>query len=53
MLVWLLGSVGVPKEKALALGILIWALTVVTSLAGAPSYALGARGRGVTEDALA
>jgi glycosyltransferase 2 family protein len=53
MLVWLLGSVGVPKEKALALGILLWALTVVTSLAGAPSYALGARSRTVSEDVLA
>lgn len=53
MLVWLLGSVGVPKEKALALGILIWALTVVTSLAGAPSYALGANKNALTEDALA
>jgi uncharacterized protein (TIRG00374 family) len=41
MLVWLLGSVGVPKEQALALGILIWAITVVTSLTGGPSYAAG------------
>jgi uncharacterized membrane protein YbhN (UPF0104 family) len=54
MLVWLLGSVGVPEEQALALGLLIWALTVVTSLVGAPSYAIGG-GREVTlpEDALA
>jgi uncharacterized membrane protein YbhN (UPF0104 family) len=54
MLVWLLGSVGVPKEKALALGILIWALTVVTSLVGAPAYATGGgRLDAVSEDALA
>jgi uncharacterized protein (TIRG00374 family) len=54
MLVWLLGSVGVPEEQALALGLLIWALTVVTSLVGAPSYAIGAnREVALPEDALA
>jgi uncharacterized membrane protein YbhN (UPF0104 family) len=52
MLVWLLGSVGVPEEKALALGILIWMLTVVTSLVGAPSYAMGGRTVGLPEDAM-
>lgn len=41
MLVWLLSSVGVPHEQALALGILIWAVTVTTSLVGAPPYAMG------------
>jgi glycosyltransferase 2 family protein len=53
MLVWLLGSVGVPTEKALALGILIWAITVVTSLVGAPSYAMGGRRLVLTGDAAA
>jgi uncharacterized membrane protein YbhN (UPF0104 family) len=54
MLVWLLGAVGVPKEKALALGILIWALTVVTSLLGAPAYAAGGgRATALPEEAMA
>jgi hypothetical protein len=54
MLVWLLDSVGVPSEKALALGILIWALTVVTSLVGAPAYAAGGGGADrLPEEALA
>jgi uncharacterized membrane protein YbhN (UPF0104 family) len=41
MLVWLLSAVGVPEEQALALGIVIWVITVVTSLTGAPAYATG------------
>jgi hypothetical protein len=54
MLVWLLGSVGVPEEQALALGLLLWALTVVTSLVGAPSYATyRSREVALPEDALA
>lgn len=54
MLVWLLSAVGVPEEQALALGILIWVLTVVTSLTGAPAYALGGgRPSRVHEEALA
>jgi uncharacterized membrane protein YbhN (UPF0104 family) len=54
MLVWLLGSVGVPEEQALGLGLLIWALTVVTSLVGAPAYAVGAHNTvALPEDALA
>lgn len=41
LLVWLLSSVGVAEQDALALGIIIWVLTVLTSLAGAPPYAMG------------
>lgn len=43
MLVWLLSSVGVPYRQAIALGLVIWAMTVVTSLLGAPSFAFGVR----------
>lgn len=43
MLVWLLSSVGVPYGQAIALGLVIWAMTVVTSLLGAPSFAFGVR----------
>jgi uncharacterized membrane protein YbhN (UPF0104 family) len=43
MLVWLLRSVGVFQAQAIALGLVVWAMTVVTSLMGAPSYAFGAR----------
>jgi uncharacterized membrane protein YbhN (UPF0104 family) len=43
MLVWLLRSVGVFQAQAIALGLVVWAMTVVTSLIGAPSYAFGAR----------
>lgn len=53
MLVWLLGSVGVPEEKALALGILLWVVTALTSLVGAPSYAMGGRPVPLPEDAVA
>ncbi len=41
LLVWLLSSIGVPEQDALALGIVLWVLTVLTSLAGAPPYAIG------------
>jgi hypothetical protein len=42
-LVWFLGAVGVPKEDALALGLLIYVLTLLTSLSGAPALAVGGR----------
>ncbi len=45
MLVWLLRSVGVLQAQAIALGLVVWAMTAVTSLLGAPSYAFGARRR--------
>ena len=41
MFVFLLSAVGVPDQQALALGLLVWALTVATSLLGVPAYALG------------
>jgi uncharacterized protein (TIRG00374 family) len=43
MLVWLLRSVGVLHGQAIALGLVVWAMTAATSLLGAPSYAFGAR----------
>lgn len=43
MLVWLLSSVGVPYQQAIALGLVIWAMTAVTSLLGAPAFAFGVR----------
>lgn len=39
--VFLLSAVGVPDQQALALGLLVWILTVATSLLGVPAYALG------------
>lgn len=38
-----LNPLGVPTERAVALGLLFYALTVATSLAGAPAFALGTR----------
>jgi uncharacterized membrane protein YbhN (UPF0104 family) len=38
-----LNPLGVPTERAVALGLLLYALTVATSLAGAPAFALGLR----------
>ncbi len=38
-----LNPLGVPTERAVALGLLLYALTVATSLAGAPAFALGMR----------
>ncbi|MCC6433435.1 MAG: flippase-like domain-containing protein [Acidimicrobiales bacterium] len=38
-----LNPLGVPTERAVALGLLLYALTVATSLAGAPAFALGVR----------
>jgi uncharacterized protein (TIRG00374 family) len=34
---------GVPAEKAVALGLVLYAINVVASLAGAPAFAVGAR----------
>ncbi len=44
-LVWLLRSVGVLQGQAIALGLVIWVMTVATSLLGAPSYAFGVRAK--------
>ena len=41
MFVFLLSAVGVPDQQALALGLLVWILTVATSLLGVPAYAIG------------
>ena len=38
-----LSPLGVPTERAVALGLLLYALTVATSLSGAPAFALGIR----------
>jgi uncharacterized protein (TIRG00374 family) len=43
MLVWLLQSVGVMHGQAILLGLVVWALTALTSLLGAPPYAFGVR----------
>jgi uncharacterized protein (TIRG00374 family) len=43
MFVFLLSAVGVPDQQALTLGLLVWILTVATSLLGVPAYALGGR----------
>lgn len=42
-LVVLFTPLGVPQEKAVALGLLLYLLNVTASLAGAPSFALGSR----------
>lgn len=39
-----LSPLGVPSEQAVALGLLLYGLNLVASLAGAPSFALGSRG---------
>jgi uncharacterized membrane protein YbhN (UPF0104 family) len=41
-----LDPLGVPPERAVALGLLIYVLTVATSLVGAPAFALGNRPAG-------
>ncbi len=38
-----LNPLGVPTERAVALGLLLYLLTVATSLSGAPAFALGIR----------
>ena len=43
VLVFLLSSQGVPDAEAILLGLLLYALTLIVSLAGAPSLALGGR----------
>lgn len=45
LLVLFLHPLGVPSTKAFALGILVYLLTLVVSLVGAPAFALGARKR--------
>lgn len=42
-LVFFLGSVGVSEEQAIALGLLLYLLIIVTSLTGLPSFALANR----------
>ena len=41
MFVFLLSAVGVADQQALALGLVVWILTVATSLLGVPAYAIG------------
>jgi uncharacterized membrane protein YbhN (UPF0104 family) len=48
-LVFFLNSLGVSKEQALALGLLVYVLTLLASLAGAPSFAIGGRPRPARE----
>jgi uncharacterized membrane protein YbhN (UPF0104 family) len=48
-LVFFLSSLGVSKEQALALGLLVYVLTLLASLAGAPSFAIGGRQRPARE----
>jgi uncharacterized membrane protein YbhN (UPF0104 family) len=43
-----LTPLGVPTEQAVALGLLLYALNLVVSLAGAPAFALGGRHRVLT-----
>ena len=43
-----LGPLGVPTEQAIALGLCLYLLNVVTSLPGAPAFAIGPRRRGRT-----
>ena len=40
-----LTPLGVPAEQAVALGLVLYALNLVVSLAGAPSFAVGGRSR--------
>jgi uncharacterized membrane protein YbhN (UPF0104 family) len=40
-LVFFLGAIGVSEDQALALGLLLYVLTLLTSLAGAPAFAVG------------
>ena len=40
-----LTPLGVPAEQAVALGLVLYALNVIVSLAGAPSFAIGGRRR--------
>lgn len=47
-----LAPLGVPPERAVALGLVIYVLTILTSLAGAPAFALGNRTRGAARDRL-
>lgn len=44
-----LGPLGVPTEKAIALGLLLYLLNLVTSLPGAGAFAIGGRRRHVAE----
>jgi uncharacterized protein (TIRG00374 family) len=45
-LVLFLHPLGVPDERAVALGLLLYVLTIATSLVGAPAFALGNRPTG-------
>jgi glycosyltransferase 2 family protein len=45
-----LNPLGVPTERAVAFGLLLYALTVATSLAGAPAFALGSHGTRTAHD---
>lgn len=42
-LVFFLGAIGVSEEQAIALGLLLYVLVILTSLTGVPSFAFGGR----------
>jgi len=44
-----LAPLGVPAEQAIALGLVLYAVNLVVSLAGAPSFAIGGRSRPVQD----
>jgi hypothetical protein len=44
-----LTPLGVPAEQAIALGLVLYAVNLVVSLAGAPSFAIGGRRPTVTD----
>lgn len=52
-LVLFLGSLDVPDDQAVALGLTIYALTIVTSLLGLPSVVLGLGGDDDEDEAMA
>ena len=45
MFVLFLGAVGVPDARAIALGLTVYVVFVLASLAGAPSFTVGGRAR--------
>ncbi|MFM7069094.1 MAG: YbhN family protein [Actinomycetes bacterium] len=51
LFVLFLGAVGVPDARAIALGLTVYAVFVLASLAGAPSFAVGARRRSTADPA--
>ncbi|MEZ5320986.1 MAG: lysylphosphatidylglycerol synthase transmembrane domain-containing protein [Microthrixaceae bacterium] len=48
MFVLFLGSAGTPRGTAITLGLLLYAVVILTSATGAPSFATGGRGGGAS-----